>query len=305
AYMADSTPRRDGEGWFLPAAIGPNSGFNWASTTANISTAWNAGRFLIIHRDHGWPGGWGNPPFDWSNVDALTNGTELPVVFSVNCASGLFDQDTGGGAIGTSANIPYFAERLLTNRNGGAIGVLGDTRNSPSWANSALARGFVDATWPNTEPGFGGGTSHRRLGDILTHGKLYLFSQGGLAGANIPWSDVGDEFRMWHCLGDPTLEMWTKNPNTFSLATVVSVRYTNRILFADYATEGATLTAYQRDGNLALQPLGRGTVKNGVAMFELVNTPDGGTPIMFAATLSDAVAQELEAEIPAPAKSDT
>ena len=298
AYPADSTPRRDGEGWFLPAEIGPGSGFNWAATTGNVSAAWNAGRFLILHRDHGWPGGWGDPPFDWSNADALTNGEELPVVFSVNCASGLFDQETGGGALSTMAGIPYFAERLLTNRNGGAIGVLGDSRNSPSWANSALARGFIDAIWPNALPEFGDGTSHRRLGDILTHGKLYLFSQGGLSDSNITWSDVGDEFRMWHCLGDPTLEIWTKNPRPFALEQVVSVGYLQRVLFAEYGTEGATLTAFQRDGNQALQPIGRGTVENGVAQFELVSTPEEGAAVFIAATLDDAVSEAIESTIP-------
>jgi hypothetical protein len=201
--------------------------------------------------------------------------------------------------MGTSAGTQYFAERLLTNPNGGAVGMLGDTRNSPSWANSALLRGYVDAVWPNTLPDFGDSTSNRRLGDILNHGKIYLFTQGGLAGANIPWTDVGDENRMWHCLGDPTLELWTKRPLLIALGSVVELARNGRVgLSAKYATEGATLTVTHLDANLALQALGRGTVKDGVAQFELTQIPASGDAVTISATLPDGVPQEITTTIP-------
>jgi hypothetical protein len=285
AYTGNTTPQRWYDGTAIPA------GLTWGGTGADITTAWNAGRFLMIHRDHGWPGGWANPGFDWAAASALTNGTLLPVVFSVNCASGLFDQATAGGAMSTMAGVQYFADRLLTNANGGAIGLLGDSRNSPSWSNSALLRGFVDAVWPNALTDFGDGTSHRRLGDILNHGKIYLFTQGGVA-TNVTWNDVGDEFKMWHCLGDPTLEIWTKNPNRF-LSTLAEARITGTSLTATFATEGATLTAFHRDGNLNLVALGRGTVENGVATFELVNTPVPGEQLTLAATLPGTVSEQI------------
>ncbi len=299
AYPADSTPRRYEDGALLPADLGAGSGFGWNGDSADISSAWNAGRFLVIHRDHGWPGGWGNPSFTFADASALTNGALLPVVFSVNCASGFFDQETAAGAMGSAVNTQYFAERLLTNAGGGAIGMLGDTRNSPSWANSALLRGFVDAVWPGALPEFGDGVSHRRLGDILNHGKIYLFTQGGLAGASISWADVGDENRMWHCLGDPTLELWTKRPLQIPLSTVVELHRVGRIgLTANYATEGATLTLFHLDANFASKPLARGTVVDGVASFELLEAPQEGEALTIAATLPDAVPQEIESTIP-------
>ena len=72
-----------------------------------------------------------------ADATGLTNGSLLPVVFSVNCASGIFDDET------TADYAPntYFAEHLVR-MDGGAVGVLGDTRNSPSWPNTALAMGF-------------------------------------------------------------------------------------------------------------------------------------------------------------------
>ncbi|HNT86277.1 MAG TPA: C25 family cysteine peptidase, partial [Candidatus Hydrogenedentes bacterium] len=161
AYTGDPTPRRYYDGTPLPASIGPGSGFSWNGTTTQITSAWNEGRFLILHRDHGWPGGWGTPSFNSSNADSLTNGALLPVVFSINCSSGLFDNEVFPDEGATVGGV-YFAERLLRNANGGAVGVIGDTRVSPSWANSALTRGLFDAIWPSVVPSFGSNTPKRR-----------------------------------------------------------------------------------------------------------------------------------------------
>ena len=48
---------------------------------------WNEGRFMVVHRDHGWSDGWGTPGYGTADVQALTNGTMLPVVMSINCSS--------------------------------------------------------------------------------------------------------------------------------------------------------------------------------------------------------------------------
>ena len=159
AFVADATPRRFFDGTALPAGIAPGSGFSWNGSTQNVIDAFNAGRFLVFHRDHGGNTSWGDPAFSTGNFASLTNGPRLPFVYSVNCASGNWDRETDGS--GTSES---FMEQLLLVSGGGMVGGLGDNRNSPTWVNSALARGFFDATWPETAPGFGGGTSERRLG---------------------------------------------------------------------------------------------------------------------------------------------
>ena len=287
-YTGDATPRRYNDGTALPADLAPGSGFAWNGSNADIIAAWNAGRFLFIHRDHGWPGGWGNPGFDWSDASALTNGALLPVVFSVNCASGLFDNETNGGALGSGAGAMYFAERLLVNPNGGAVGLLGDTRNSPSWANSALLRGFIDAIWPSAIPGFGSNTSKRRLGDILNHGKMYLFTQAGVEGTGVSWANTGDELRLWNCLGDPTLEIWTKYPYAKTLPISVFPHYLNGALQVDFPIAGAQITATQTDGNARIIPVGRIVTKQGVNTMPLFQTPNLQAPIDWAITLEDA-----------------
>ena len=81
----------------------------------------------MIHRNHGGVFGWDNPFFHSTHADALTNGTMLPVVLSINCSSGAF-QDSDQA----------WATQALVNPNGGAVGVFGDTEVSPTWHNTQL-----------------------------------------------------------------------------------------------------------------------------------------------------------------------
>ncbi len=171
-----------------------------------MTAAWNEGRFLMIHRDHGWSDGWGTPGYTTANVDALTNGALLPVVMSINCSSAAYDYDE------TS-----FAQNALVKADGGAVGVFGDTRDSPSWHNSQLGLGLVDALLPSVLPGEGPATK-QRMGDALINGKLRL------AGLSPPGSDgsTRNELYLWHYFGDPSMQMWgggspplVFNPNLF------------------------------------------------------------------------------------------
>ena len=119
----------------------------------------------------------------------------LPVVLSINCSSGAF-QD----------NDRSFATQALVNLNGGAVGVFGDTEVSPTWHNTQIAFGFVDALLPRVLPGEGP-TERQRVGDALVHGKNRL---AGIA----PPPDGGTraELYLWHYFGDPSMQMWGGEP---------------------------------------------------------------------------------------------
>jgi len=320
------TPTRYYDGTLLPAAIGAASGFPWDADEADITNAWNDGRFLIMHRDHGWQEGWSHPEYELPAIDDLTNGVLQPVVFSVNCASGFWDNETAGGAYGTTVGGVYFCEKLLRKANGGAVGILGDTRNSPSWANSVLTQGFYDAIWPSAIGSFGGTASQRRLGDILNHGKLYLMSKVGFSvmGETIYNSDAVSELYLWHCIGDPTMEIWTRNPYLLVLPELLKYRFIEIYypfppegpLYAgginlEYAVEGAEITIYRapgavmakkdEDGDKAVlakrvDPLGRGVVKNGVAFIEFLEDLDTRQSLQFIATAENAQAKLLNAK---------
>jgi Peptidase family C25/Propeptide_C25 len=195
-----TSPAKFNDGTSLPASLLKPT-FPWTGNGADITTAWNDGRFLVVHRDHGWSDGWGDPFYTTTDVDALTNGAELPVLLSINCASAAYDIDD------TS-----FVQDALVNPNGGAAGVFGDTRNSPSWHNSQIALGFVDALLPSILPSEGPATK-QRVGDALVHGKLRL------AGISPPASDgsTRSELYLWHYFGDPTMQMWGGNPSQIVL----------------------------------------------------------------------------------------
>jgi hypothetical protein len=180
--------------------------FDWDADTTGFFNTYNDGRFVILHRDHGWPDGWAAPTLHSGHVPLLTNGAQQPVVFGINCASAAFDDPTH----------PSFVELQVLRPDGGAIAGFGDTRVSPSWPNSHLAVGFFDAMFSLTVPDYGPpGTDAetRRLGDILVRGKQYMATQEG-----IDWQGAGDtyvEHYLYHLLGDPTMQMWASNPVRF------------------------------------------------------------------------------------------
>jgi len=296
--VADTTPRRFFDGDALPADLAPGSGFGWNGSATDIVNAFNAGRFLIMHRDHGGPSQWVDPPFSTGNLGSLTNGSLLPVVYSVNCKSAYWDSETDGG--GSTESI---MEQLLTKSGGGMVGGIGDVRNSPTWPNSALLRGFVDATWPDLAPEFGSNTSKRRLGDILNHGKMYLGTQVGMAqpAGDIATQDYVDEIILYHVLGDPTLEMWTSNPHRLRLTTEFVLAQRSDALVVSYAVEGAEITALQllRDGST--RPVARGTVKGGVAELPFIVASVGSidpNSLLLSASLENAVSVLLHAGQP-------
>lgn len=185
-----NNPQRFVDGTPLPAALLKPT-FRWDGTGAQVSAGWNEGRFMVVHRDHGWSDGWGTPGYGTGDVQALRNGSLLPVVLSVNCSSGAYDYDE------TS-----FAGEALVKADGGAVGVFGDTRDSPSTANSQMALGFVDALLPSVLSGEGPATK-QRTGDALINGKLRL---NGIS--PLPNGTTRQEFYLWHYYGDPSMQMW-------------------------------------------------------------------------------------------------
>jgi hypothetical protein len=204
---AAENPQSFHDGTPLPAAL-KRPTFGWNGTGADVSTAWNDGRFLVVHRDHGWSDGWGDPSFTTTDVNALSNGSKLPVVLSINCSSGAYDYDE------TS-----FAGQALVKPDGGAVGVFGDTRDSPTFANTEIALGFADALLPSILPGEGP-AAKQRTGDALVAGKLRL---AGIAPP--PNGDTRNELYLWHYYGDPSMQMWGGGspPIVFNPAVITAI----------------------------------------------------------------------------------
>ena len=177
--------------------------FAWDANTTDFLNSYNDGRFVILHRDHGWPDGFAEPTIHSGHVPGLTNGSQQPVVFGINCASAAFD---------TPAH-PSFVELQVLRPDGGAIAGFGDTRVSPSFPNNHMALGFFDAMFPLAVEDYGNDPGTRRLGDVLIQGKQYMATQEGFE-----WHGSGDtyvEHYLYHLLGDPTMQMWADPPVRF------------------------------------------------------------------------------------------
>lgn len=192
-YYQDGTP--------IPADL-EKPGFPWDGNAADIVAGLNAGAVLLAHRDHAGRSGWAHPGFSTLDLVSLNTGSLNPVIFSINCQSGWFDHETDTDS---STTTESFAEQILT-MDGGAVAVIAATRNSPTYPNDDLLRGLTEFIWPDFHLTPSGTAQSKRLGDVLNAAKLYV---------NDYWSGstVQREFELYNCLGDPTMEVWTKNPH--------------------------------------------------------------------------------------------
>ena len=197
-----------GDGEPLPdELLRPN--FPWDGEAEDIINAIENGIFILNHRDHGFEDGWGDPYFDTSHVDGLTNGELLPVVFSINCLTGQYD------------DYECFAEEFLRKEGGGAVAVFAATRVSYSGYNDYLCRGFYDAQWPDFDTDIGTNIPMYTLGEILNYGKLYMTQTWG-----DPWGYEDYTFELFHIFGDPTMEIWSAEPQDLN----VTYTFTENIL---------------------------------------------------------------------------
>lgn len=180
--------------------------YPWNADTADITNSINDGRFLFVHRDHGGSRnrpsssveGWGDPEYQDTDVTALSNSNHYNVVFSINCETGWFDGETDDY---TTRSFESLCEAFLREDDGGAVGVVGSTRISSSGWNDDLAKGLVDAIWPNFDPGQGPNSAQLRMGEVLNYAKLYMYNLGG----GWPWNREKQQYEMFHYFGDPTM----------------------------------------------------------------------------------------------------
>ncbi|MCK5740737.1 MAG: hypothetical protein KAH48_00855, partial [Chlorobi bacterium] len=226
-------------------------------------------RFMVFHRDHGYQGGsgWAEPYFSnssWAqNVQNLSNGDLLPVVFSINCHTGEF-------------TLPEcFSETFLRHSTGGAVGVFAASYYSLSGYNDALSLGFIDAIW--SDPGltgvFGTGgnpnptlsehTDIFAMGDVLNQGKIRMAETWS---AWPGWQEY--QFKLFHYFGDPAMKIWTSNPTEITANHANSVKIGATTLVISSSNCSDALAVVSIDG----QMLGKTTLSggSGTISFEMI-----------------------------------
>ncbi len=176
------------------------NGFPWNGNANDITNAINDGIFLLVHRDHGYTAGWGDPSYDIGNVHQLTNGELLPMVFSINCQTGWFDSETDGDP----STFESFCEEFLRKENGGAVSTIGACRNSMSGYNDYLALGLIDSMWEDFINGWGYNTDGY-LSPVLIQG---LMAMEQFWGGNL----TQYQYNLFNVIGDPTLQVWRSQP---------------------------------------------------------------------------------------------
>ncbi len=184
--------------------------FAWNGNATDITNAINKGAFYVLHRDHGDETFWGDPRYTISNINQLSNGNKLPIVFSMNCLTGKYNGRT------------CFTEAFLRKSNGGCVAIYGATEVSYSGYNDALTLGMFDAIWPSpglrvnfpNVSGTGGTTPTPTytLGQILDQGFVRMGETYGSKSQN--YAQYTRE--LFHCFGDPSMRIYTAVPTSFS-----------------------------------------------------------------------------------------
>ena len=193
--------------------------FQWNADATKIKTAINAGSFLVTHRDHGGRQRWSQPRLEgkW-DVALLNNQDLLPVVWSYNCQTGWFDNETdfkstAGLTDLTTVTDEAFSEywerpfsSAISDHDYGAVGIVAPTRVTYGTYNARLFMGMIEAIWPKYTNSSSTAKSLYQMGAVLNHGKAYM-SQKTTSGITETLQLEG-----YHYFGDPSMEIRTEKP---------------------------------------------------------------------------------------------
>jgi hypothetical protein len=196
-------------------------GFPWDGDATDIKGAiepggGTSGSFLLTHNDHGNRQYWVDPYFGPLNIAGLQlQWGESPVVWSINCQTGWFDNETDFSTLPgivdlTGDTEESFAEFFANYcAAGGPVGLIAATRVTDSIYNDRLTWGFTDAIWPSFISSYPpiAVEATLRMGDVLSYGKAYMATM-------VPdnnWRLLHRE--AYHWFGDPSMEIRTEYPD--------------------------------------------------------------------------------------------
>ena len=247
-YTASSVyPTNWNDGTYANGEPIPNellrSYFAWDGDSTDIINYINQKSFYILYSGHGGVQEWCDPNFTVNNIGSLNNGQAQPVVFSICCKTGTFNE------------YNCLCEAFLKKENGGCSAIYGATEKSKSGPNDVLAEGIFDAIWPSSAlwpsiPNINGINTSApiptyRLGQILDQG-LRRVDEAYLGTNKEYYSKY--TYELYHCFGDPGMMFYTETPTPFSNASILRQ---NGMIYVNTGGNTATITYYnRRTGNV-------------------------------------------------------
>lgn len=220
----------------IPNELLRSSNFLWNGNSQDIKNGINNGAFYVLYRGHGDVTLWTDPCFTTTDIGQFNNGNKLPIVFSLNCLTGRYNEGT------------CFAEAFLRKAEGGCAGIFAASETSFSGYNDALALAMFEAIWPNpsfirpfpsdsTTISFTS-TPIYKLGDFLDQGlaEIHTIYPGGSNDIVLHTKEI------FHCFGDPAMEMYTDVPTPFTNLSITK-NNGNTIVSVE---EDATITFFNR-----------------------------------------------------------
>ncbi len=235
---------------------GGNDAPEWPEP-ADLKSVLEQGVGLVLYTGHGSSSSFGTSGFSNSDIAELQNPGILPVIWSVACVNGEFDNGT------------CFAEAWMrATYNGqptGAASVLMSSINQ-SWNPPMAAQDEMVDILSGLVPD----ASSRRFGAISLNGCMKMNDEYGAA---------GDEMTdTWHIFGDPSLLLRTTVPMTMTVSHPAIANIGQTTMQVQCSVDGARVTLVQ-DGLL----LGSVLSANGTADFTILPLASA-SPIVVTAT---------------------
>lgn len=197
-YMIVNYFGPDGLG-YIP--INPSYLDDWDANAVRLNNDINSGAFMMLHRDHGYELGWGEPDYDIGDLSGLNNNDPV-FVLSINCLTGKFN-----------INNQCFSEAFHRMDNG-ALGVISATESSMSFVNDTYIFGLFDYLWPDFDPGHGEDGPPSLLPCFANvSGKYYLQA------SNWPYNPWDKDYAhyLFHHHGDAFTTLYSEVPQNLTV----------------------------------------------------------------------------------------
>ncbi|MBC8487264.1 MAG: T9SS type A sorting domain-containing protein [Bacteroidetes bacterium] len=191
---------------YIPASPSTLGGWSGGNATM-VKNAINSGAFMLQHRDHGWEFGWGEPYYQNSDINNLTN-NDLVFVWSINCLTGKFN-------IGSECFAEKFHRHTSGGNNAGALGIVAASETSYSFVNDTYVWGAYDNMWPDFMPGYGTTPDSRGILPAFGNSAGKYFLQQSSWPYNTGNKQV--TYYLFHHHGDAFLTVYSEVPQNLTV----------------------------------------------------------------------------------------